>query len=339
MIDPAQEHIIAVDSLNIIVNPANSVDAISVADLAAIYGGQVTNWSQLGGEDLPILPVTQQDSAATGVFITGVYGDNGVQGLFSSFEASDNVAAANYVGDNPGAIAYVGYAFKRGQKPVSLVSECGIGTTPDAFSVKTEEYALFRRLYMYNREDIDNALAQSVLDYATSDDSSIVIQQSGFIDLGVDRITQGSDGPRASRIRNSGEDRYENRIVDSMIAMLDENDRLSSTFRFRTGSTDLDPRGLRDVERLAEYLKDMPDGTKVTFVGFADSVGLFEPNQALSQARAEQVRNALRDLAGSDLNNVTLEAIGFGEIAPSACNTSDAGREINRRVETWVDLP
>ena len=339
MIDPDQEHIIAVDSLNVIVNPANPISAISIADLAAIYSGKITNWSELGGSDLAILPVTQRDIAATAVFETGVFGDTGAPQLFSSFDAADNVAAANYVGDNPGALAYVGYAFKRGQKPVSLVSECGIGTTPDAFSVKTEEYALFRRLYMYNRADMDSDLAANVIRYATSDASGIVIQQSGFIDLNVGRIDQGSDGPRATRIRNSGTDSFENRIINDMIAMMDENARLSSTFRFRTGSTDLDPRGLDDLARLATYLEDLPNGTKVTFVGFADSVGLFEPNLALSEARAAQVKQALQTYASGKLSNVTLETRGFGEIAPSACNSSDSGRSINRRVETWVDLP
>lgn len=339
MIDPSQEHIIAVDSLNVIVNPANPVDAITVEDLAGIYSGRITNWSELGGEDLAILPVTIDDEAETAVFVSGIFGDDASPSLFSSFAADDNVAAANYVGENPGALAYVGFAFKRGQKAVSLVSECGIGTVPDAFSVKTEEYALFRRLYMYNRGDLDTELAEKFVDFATSDAASIVINQSGFIDLAVERQPQGSDSARALRIRGSGADRFENNLIDAMIGDMASADRLSSTFRFRTGSAELDPRGLRDLDRLAAYLEGQPSGTEVSFVGFADSVGAFEPNIALSKARADQVLAALQASAGNRLGHISFKTTGYGEIAPSACNTNDAGRSINRRVETWVSLP
>lgn len=339
LIDPSQEHIVAIDSLSIVVNAANPVSAISVADLAAIYTGRISNWSEIGGANLAIMPVTLTDDAATAVFDAGVYGDDARPQGITSFEAGDNVAAANFVNENPGAIAYVGFAFKRGQKPLTLVSECGIGTTPDAFSVKTEEYSLFRRLYMYNRSDMDSALAQKLIDFATSDDATNVIVQSGFIDLSVEKIAQGTDGARATRIRNSGSDSFENGFVNKMINLMGTTDRLSSTFRFRTGSSRLDPRGQRDLVRLANYLENLPNGAKVMFVGFADSVGAFEPNISLSQARAGEVQKALVGLAGSRLSNISFDAIGFGEVAPSACNNSNTGRAINRRVETWVTLP
>ena len=339
MVDSSQEHILAIDSLNVIVNPANPVSAISIANLAGIYSGQITNWSVLGGPDLAIQPVTLRDRASREVFTAGIFGDGASPTLFSSFEAEDNVAAANYVGANQGALAFVGFAFKRGQKAVSLISECGIGTTPDAFSVKTEEYSLFRRLYMYNRADTDSPLVQDLIDYAYSDASTSVILQSGFIDLSVERITQGANGPRAMRIRNSGADAFENQIISDMVFRMDQNDRLSSTFRFRTGSSRLDPRGQLDLKRLATYLAELPSGTEVTFVGFADSVGAFEPNIALSKARAAAVQQALSAQAGDTLRNIKFNVLGFGEVAPSACNNNDSGRAINRRVETWVKQP
>ncbi|MEL6574202.1 MAG: phosphate ABC transporter substrate-binding/OmpA family protein [Pseudomonadota bacterium] len=338
MIDPSQEHIIAIDSLVVIVNPQNPIQEIGMADLAKIYSGEVTNWSQLGGPDLAIQTVTQEDTGANAVFKTGVLGSENTD-LASAHQAEDNVAAAAFVGENPGAIAYVGYAFKRGQKPLALVSECGIGTTPDAFSVKTEEYALFRRLYMYNRADQADALSADFLGFATSDAASQVILQSGFIDLAIEKAPDGADDLRIARLQAIESDSFETQLSADLIAMLDANERLSSTFRFRTGSSKLDPRGELDLERLATYLGDMPDGTIVTFVGFTDDVGAFEPNLALSQNRADQVRDALTAIAGDSLEGITFAATGFGEIAPGACNTSDTGRSINRRVETWVQLP
>lgn len=338
MVDPTQEHIVAVDSLVVVVNPQNPIQQIKTSDLAKIYSGEITNWSQLGGADMPITTVTQEDKGATAVFNSGVFGDENAT-LASAHSATDNVEAALYVNDNPGAIAYVGFAFKRGQKPLSLVSECGIGTTPDAFSVKTEEYALFRRLYMYNRADAANALSDEFVAFATSDAATQVITQAGFIDLSIEQLAQGASSARAQRLNDVKADIFEMSINEQMISMLDTHDRLSSTFRFRTGSSKLDPRGELDLERLATYLEDLPDGTEITFVGFADNVGAFEPNLGLSENRATQVRNELLAIAGDRLDGIKFSISGFGEIAPAACNTNDVGRQINRRVETWVKLP
>jgi len=86
-----------------------------------------------------------------------------------------------------------------------------------------------------------------------------------------------------------------------------EYDRLTSTFRFRTGSNKLDERAKLDLERLAKYLEDMPEGTSVTLAGFADNVGAFEPNLDLSQRRADRVREELLRVGGDRLNGITIE--------------------------------
>ena len=121
-----------------------------------------------------------------------------------------------------------------------------------------------------------------------------------------------------------------------MLAQMDQYDRLSTTFRFRTGSSRIDERGRLDMERLIAYLEDAPQGTELTFVGFTDDVGAFEGNRQLAVQRAEAVLEEVRAVAGDRLNNVTMKTLGYGEIAPSACNVSERGRAINRRVEVWV---
>ena len=338
MIDPAQEHIVAVDSLVVIVNPQNPVTQITLEDLGRIYAGEVTNWNQVGGPDLAIEIVGQPGGGTTEVFKAGVYGEEAPEALAADFAAGDNTEAAIHVGQNLGAIAYVGYAFKRGQKPLDVISSCGIGTSPDAFSVKTEEYALFRRLYMYQRGDARADLTDELMAFIESDTASTVIRQSGFIDLSVERVAMGLESPRAERLAQSGSDPFEAAIERQVLELMADHDRLSTTFRFRTGSTQLDPRAERDLLRLAAYLETLPAGSEVTFVGFADSVGAFEPNLELSAGRAGQIAQRLRDMGGA-ASQLQINSLGVGEVAPAACNDSDQGRTINRRVETWVKVP
>jgi len=121
-----------------------------------------------------------------------------------------------------------------------------------------------------------------------------------------------------------------------MLTDMVKYDRLSTTFRFRTGSSVLDPRGRSNLERLTDYLEAQPEGTEVQFVGFTDDVGAFESNRVLSVGRADQVLAEMRGFAGDRLNGIEMTSRGFGEIAPSACNTSENERHINRRVEVWI---
>jgi len=90
------------------------------------------------------------------------------------------------------------------------------------------------------------------------------------------------------------------------------------------------------MKRLVKYLAESPEGTKVTMVGFTDDIGAFESNRALSIERARQTVNELKASGGDSLAGIEFDALGYGTIAPSVCNTSEVGRAVNRRVEVWI---
>lgn len=337
MIAADQEHIVAVDSLVVVIHPDNPVRRLTMEELASVYSGQITNWSQLGGADVPIRIVDRPDGSGTrAVFAKAVFGDAAMPILPAAIVAADNNDAAAAVNGDPGAIGFVGYAFQRGAKALSLVNACGLTMTPDAFSARTEEYALQRRLYLYNRADTTDADTASFLDFVKSEGADALIRKAGFIDLGVERKPQSLEGDRARALLDPTADAYEGGVMREMLGVMVDYDRLSTTFRFRTGSSKLDERGRIDMARLADYLQDAPQGARVMFVGFTDDVGSFDANRALSRDRATQVMEELRAYAGDRLAGLDLAAEGFGEVAPSGCNTSDRGRAINRRVEVWL---
>ncbi|MEM9797856.1 MAG: phosphate ABC transporter substrate-binding/OmpA family protein [Pseudomonadota bacterium] len=337
MVSPRNEHIIAIDSLVVVTHPDNPVSRLTMDQLAGIYSGRITNWAELGGDNAPILVIDRPDGSGTrSVFKSRILGTSDVPVLPGAVTAVDNNEVAAIANADPNAIGYTGYAFRRGAKALPLENECGITMTPDAFSARTEEYALQRRLYLYNRGDDLSPRAQEFLDFALSSDADGVIKKAGFIDLGIDRRPQQLDGDRARALLNPNVDAYEGGVMREMMAVMVDYDRLSTTFRFRTGSSKLDERGIVDMARLTDYLADQPQGTKVMFVGFTDDVGAFDSNRELSTARATQVLREMQAYAGGALPDVEMAAVGFGEIAPAACNSSDTGRGINRRVEVWI---
>jgi len=338
MVSPTQEHVVAVDSIIAITHPTNPVNTLSIDDLNRIYTGQATNWSEFGGPDLKIAVHGYEDGFDTQqVFFNRIFGEGSNAVPVSDIEiVEDSNQMALQINEDPAAIGFVGFAFQRGAKAVQIANECGIVTSPDEFSAKTEEYAIQRRLYFYNRADNTDESTQEFLDYVTSADSDAVIAKSGFISLGIIRTTQDLKGARARSLMEPVADPYQSSQMREMLGAMIDQDRLSTTFRYRTGSSKLDEKGLLDMARLTSYLETLPQGTRVSFVGFTDEDGAFDANRRLSIARAEQVAADIKASAPSGLSNIEISTNGFGELSPAACNTTSGGKALNRRVEVWV---
>jgi phosphate transport system substrate-binding protein len=337
MVSPAQEHIVAVDSLVVVTHPNNPIDSLSIEQLGQIYSGEITDWSEVGGTPGKIVVVDRPEGSGTrSVFTNAIFGSDAATSSTANIRiATDNSDVSELVNSDENAIGFVGFAFQRGAKPLTLVNECGLTVAPDAFSARTEEYALQRRLYLYNRADVDSSQMTDFLTYATSPAADAVIAKSGFIGLGVDRRLQTLESARGQALLSSNADSFEKTFMEDMASKMVEYDRLSTTFRFRTGSSKLDERGLVDMQRLATYLNNEPDA-EVLFVGFTDDVGAFASNLTLSEDRASQALAQFEQFVGGNTGNYSLASAGYGEIAPSGCNISDEGRRINRRVEVWV---
>lgn len=101
----------------------------------------------------------------------------------------------------------------------------------------------------------------------------------------------------------------------------------NASIRFRTASAEIDDGNDAVLESLAEQAGRCAANLRIA--GHTDSRGDAGMNEALSQARADSVRDALMAL-GIDASRMS--AVGFGESAPIADNTTAAGRARNRRI-------
>lgn len=98
---------------------------------------------------------------------------------------------------------------------------------------------------------------------------------------------------------------------------------------FNTGKAQLKPDGIRNVQKLGDFLTKYPQD-KVSVEGHTDSVGSDNYNQDLSDRRAYSVRTALTDM-GIGIDRVATH--GYGEEFPVASNNNAESRQLNRRVE------
>jgi len=101
---------------------------------------------------------------------------------------------------------------------------------------------------------------------------------------------------------------------------------------FDTNKSDLKAGGMRNVQKLADVLKEYPE-RNVLVEGFTDSTGSSEYNQDLSDRRARAVRTALQD---TGVSRERISNRGYGKTFPVADNATAEGRQLNRRVEIIV---
>jgi outer membrane protein OmpA-like peptidoglycan-associated protein len=108
---------------------------------------------------------------------------------------------------------------------------------------------------------------------------------------------------------------------------------MTSQTAFDTDSSEVKPGFLSTVDKLADVMVRYGK-TTLTVVGHTDDVGSLEYNQKLSERRALAVA---RYLEAKEVDSMRLATSGKGEGQPVAKNTSEAGRQANRRVEIYVE--
>ncbi len=332
---PGQENVLALDGLLAIVSKKNKVNAIKISDMRDIYAGRITDWSQVGGDPGPIHVFTRDTHSGTydsfnALVMSGTPID---PSILAKAVADSNEMSEKVQGDSS-AIGYAGFAYLGGNKALKIITDCGTSFPPWDLFVRTEEYPLSRRLYLYlPRTPSDEA--RSFVDFALSDKGQELARKKNFIDLipQLAPLSYGRDQIALAYVdllENNGSIRLDFDRFGAYARRIIDGQRVSTTFRFDTDSAELDSRAVRDIDRLADYLK-AASGQNILIAGFADTDGDPAYNVTLSKDRATHVAQLLRD-KGVEPTDVQ----GYGRVSPVACNTTPEGRQKNRRVEVWL---
>ncbi|HVO20483.1 MAG TPA: phosphate ABC transporter substrate-binding/OmpA family protein [Anaeromyxobacter sp.] len=332
MTSPANEHVLGLGAVAVIVNSANTVQALSRDQLAAILSGAASDWSQFGvaaDEEWSAVGVNGKGGpVASGVH---VYLPDDRTGLPELVQAAvlegrpyvkdakrlaTNQAVADAVIADPGGVAIVPMSATAGARVVPVSDPAAPALVPTAFTVASEDYLLTHRLYLYTAQASQNPAVARFVEFALSADGQALVRKAGFVELGVkaERRTPPAGAP------------------PDYLRLTAGARRLSSTFRFEAGEAAFDTRAQRDLDRVVEYLRENDlGGSAVRILGFADGSGSKAANLQLSADRAAQVARAFaqRGVSGATV-------AGLGSALPVADNATEEGRGRNRRVEVWV---
>ncbi len=341
VMSPENNTVVAVESVAMIVHPSNPVNALSLDQIARIYRGEISNWAEVGGANAPILVLSRNDDSGTRDVFDQVVANGGRlrEGPLTVYVRGGSSGMQNAVLASSNAIGYVAFAAAKEAKQLNISGSCGLTSVATPFSVKTEEYPLVRRHYLFSRADNMTSEAQSFLEYMRSPASEGSVAASDLVNFALEIEPEDVAQSRYSAVQNvryNSEERGLARILENDLRTWN---RLSTTFRFATGSSRLGTKELADIQRLTAYFGQQAAGTEIAVVGFADSVGDFTANLRLSNVRASLVASAIEAEGSQALNGIRLTTKAFSELAPAACNTDENGRRINRRVEIWIRSP
>ena len=171
------ENIVAIDGIAVVVDPANTAADLTKQQLTDIYSGAVTNWSEVGGSDSPIVVVGREAGSGTRSAFEEILGLEDACAYSSELDSTGAVMAR--VASTPGAIGYVSLdVLDDTVKALNLE-----GVEPTAENIKSGSYFLSRPFVMATKGEISeqNELVQALFDFVYSDEGDQVIQAVGLI--------------------------------------------------------------------------------------------------------------------------------------------------------------
>lgn len=331
--------VISLDALVPVVAPSNPVQSLSMNELAGVLTGEIVNWQALGGPDAPV--AVHVHSAGTGL---GQATEDRIlkpaQAVLAEtvthHPAGPGLAQA--VAADPFALGVTSRAEVGDAREAAIRGECGFALRATRQAVKTEDYPLTAPMFLYLPARRFPKLVREFLSYLNEPAAQLVIRRAGFVDQAPEEIPLAAQGDRlANAIAGAGEETGLETLQE-MTTFLTPLSRLTTSFRFEAVSVRLDAQSRSNVRQLARALETgIYDARRLVFVGFSDSRGSAGANLQISRRRAEAVRDAVIEAAETaNLSRIALEAVAFGEAMPMACDNSAWGRQINRRVEVWV---
>ncbi|MEL6521134.1 MAG: phosphate ABC transporter substrate-binding/OmpA family protein [Pseudomonadota bacterium] len=336
--EPGREIVVALDAIVPSVHPSNTVRDLSSPTIGRIAAGRVSNWSELGGPDLPIrMIMPADDTSIATVFNERILRPNRLRLSRSIERVANEAEAAAIVAEDPSAITLTSAALSGGTKPLPIRESCGPLSIPTDFAIKAEEYPLARRVLMYTSGAELSQSVKELLAFAGSTEAQTQYIDAGFFGQTVETVPMTLQGTRLASaiLQTDTAEGFE--ATRSLTQQLTLADRLSTTFRFEAGSTELDNKSRRDAVRVAEYLMRPENAQReVLLYGFTDSLGRNDLNQLLSLRQAVGISEAIVNASSGQISQDRIVVTSFGSIAPVGCNDTAEGRYSNRRVEVWL---
>ena len=315
MTSAGSEHILGLDGIAVIVNPANRISELRKDEIRRIFTGDITDWSQVGASHGAIKIYARDDQAGDfDAFNSLVMAGKPLASSARRFEDSNALTEA--VSGDPNGIGFISLPYVHNAKSIAVSEKGTEALKPTRLTVAAEDYPLSRRLYLYTPATARNKYLHMFVEFALSKQGQEVVAANGFVSQNLQHSAQ--------TVSNTAPEEYK--------LLTEGAERLSVDFRFPTGKTEQDSKAQTDLDRISALIADQEnEGGRILLFGFSDNADTPEESQTLSLSQAKTVESQLiqRGIKPAVVR-------GFGSVLPVASNDTKDGREMNRRVEIWM---
>lgn len=182
-VEPVETRV-ALDALAVYVSNDNPLPSITLTQLSAIYRGEITNWSAVGGADAPIVLYSRENNSGTyAYFKEHVLG--GADFAVTAQTLPGTAAVINAVAHDRNGIGYGGIGYAEGVRTVPVAGEDGVPVAPSLENATSGHYPIARFLFMYTAGPATGAAAE-FLAWAVTPEGQRVVEEAGFYPLPVE---------------------------------------------------------------------------------------------------------------------------------------------------------
>jgi phosphate transport system substrate-binding protein len=173
------ETIIAFDGIVVVTHPSNKVKNLTMDQVKKIFTGEVTNWKELGGDDLEIVVVSREDGSGSRDAFQEIVGYTSGELVRTSIIASGNGNIKTTVATNKHAVGFISFEYI--DSSISTININGVEATAE--NVLQEKYSLSRPFLFVHKEDTLTDAGQQFIDYILSSDGQAIVAETGAIPI------------------------------------------------------------------------------------------------------------------------------------------------------------
>ena len=168
--------VLAYDGIAVIVNPENPVEGLTVETIAKIYTGEITNWSEIGGNDGEIVLIGREAGSGTRDGFESITGTEELCQYRQELTSTGDVITT--VAQNPNAIGYASLASVKDSVKALKVD----GVTPSEEAIKDGSYVIQRPFVLVTKANAElSETAQEFFDWALSAEANDIITAAGAV--------------------------------------------------------------------------------------------------------------------------------------------------------------
>ncbi|MBK0036332.1 MULTISPECIES: phosphate ABC transporter substrate-binding protein PstS [unclassified Enterococcus] len=186
--DALVDHRVATVGITPIVNKGVGITDISTEDLKNIFLGKITNWSEVGGNDLPIVLLNRATGSGTRSTFEKWIMDG--ETAIPSQEQDSSGMVRSIVSDTPGAISYVAFSYVTDEVNVLSID----GVEPTIENVTTNDWKVWAYEHMYTKGE-PTGLTAEFLEYMLSDEvQEHIVGDLGYIPISIMQVERDWEG-------------------------------------------------------------------------------------------------------------------------------------------------